>query len=526
MAQFSREEWMTFDRRRFFQLFGAASVGYGLRSGYGESPSPQQTQTHPKAPPAGEHKTRTINRKNVVAIQVKPFAWIDEGIDQLLDTIQKLGNVNTVCAYTYDFDPNRNTVGGPIPKPDHGKYGSGKPLVGGAFYDYDPKYFRDTTLTDFRSPEYGKFNVITQVAPKAKARGMDFFAWDYNNAFPNMMREIPGLTDVAEVDVYGRRTTSACFNHPNYRGHLTGKIESLLSGYPDDVRGIMWGCERMGPIDNMIGGGWATVGICCFCPFCCAKARARGISAERARAGYIQLDKLFQAAGRHARPSDGYFVVFLRTLFEYPEVSAWNQLWNDSYHEVRAELYGTAKALAPTRPFGFHMMQNITFSPFYSAIDDYAKVADYADFLKLATYNNAGGPRMARFVDRLCSTVFADATPRELQPLYYRLMNYDQGSLEEITKNGLTPQYLISETKRAITDTGGKVQIYPGVDIDVPTAPGEKHTTPEDVRASVKAAFSAGANGIVLSREYTEMWLRNLTAAGEASRTIFAGTGA
>jgi len=515
---------VVFDRRRFVQVLGAASVGYGLSSVYGESTSSQQN-SRAATPVASENQARTINRRNVVAIQIKPFAWLDEGIDQLLDNIQKLGNVNTVLAYTYDFDPNRNTVGGPIPKPDHGKYGSGKPLVGGAFYDYDLKYFRDTTLTDFRSPEYGKFNVITEVAPKVKARGMDFFAWDYNNAFPNMMREIPGLTDVAEVDVYGSHTSSACFNHPNYRAHLAGKIESLLSGYPDDVNGIMWGCERMGPIDNMIGGGWATVGICCFCPFCCARGRERGISVERARAGYIQLDHLFQAARRHERPADGYFVVFLRTLFEYPEVAAWNLLWNDSYHEVRAELYGAAKALAPAKPFGFHMVQNITFSPFYSAVDDYSRVAVYSDFLKLATYNNAGGPRMAHFVDRLCSTVFADATPNELAPLYYRFMNYDQASLEEISRNGLTPQYLISETNRAKADTGGKVQLYPGVDVDVPTAPGEKHTSPDDVRASVKAAFSAGANGIVLSREYTEMWLRNLAAAGEASRAVFAGQG-
>jgi hypothetical protein len=42
----------------------------------------------------------------------------------------------------------------------------------------------------------------------------------------------------------------------------------------------------------------------------------------------------------------------------------------------------------------------------------------------------------------------------------------------------------------------------------------------------VNAAFAAGADGIVLSREYTEMWLANLTAAGEASRQIFARTNA
>lgn len=120
--------------------------------------------------------------------------------DKLLDTLQEKGNVNTVFAYTYDYDPNRTTEGGPIPLPDHGKYGpAGKFRTGGAFYDYDQKYFRGTTLKDFRSPDEPGFNVITAVSPKMKARKMDFFAWDYNNAFPVMMQSIPGFTEVAEV---------------------------------------------------------------------------------------------------------------------------------------------------------------------------------------------------------------------------------------------------------------------------------------------------------------------------------------
>jgi hypothetical protein len=97
--------------------------------------------------------------------------------------------------------------------------------------------------------------------------------------------------------------------------------------------------------------------------------------------------------------------------------------------------------------------------------------------------------------------------------------------LNQIFTNGLSPEYVATETKRAIEDTGGGVQIYPGIDIDVPTAKGEKHTTPEDVRAATKIAFSSGANGIVLSREYHEMWLANLSAAGETTRQIF-GKGA
>ncbi len=103
-------------------------------------------------------------------------------------------------------------------------------------------------------------------------------------------------------------------------------------------------------------------------------------------------------------------------------------------------------------------------------------------------------------------------------------MGYNQASLDQILTNGLTSDYVTSETKRAIEGTEHRVQIYPGIDLDVPTAKGEKHTAPDDVRAATRAAFSAGANGIVLSREYHEMWLANLSAAGETTRQIFASS--
>jgi hypothetical protein len=507
---------MNFDRRKFMQLLGSVSANLGLQT---TLPATAAAQNSPVKPPIRHNAT--VNRKNVVAIQVKPFCWVDEGIDKVLDTIQEKGNVNTVFVYTYDYDEGRVVKGGTKPLPDHGKYSPSGSRKGGAFYDYDLKYFQNTTLKDFRSHDEPNFNVITSVGPKMKTRGMQFFAWDYNNAFPVMMQNIPGLTEVAEIDVYGRRTSSACFNHPNYRAHLTGKIESYLSQYPAEVDGVIWGCERMGPIDNLIGGGWATVGICCFCPFCVAKAQARGVNVARAKAGYLRLDKLFQSASQKQRPSDGYFVTFMRTLFEYPEILSWNMLWHDSYHEVRGDLYGTAKSIAPKKPFGFHVVQNMTFSPFYSAADDYSKLANYTDFLKVATYNNAAGPRLAGFINRLCSTVFADASPADLQPLYYKMMGYNEASFEQIVTKGLSAEYVASETRRAIEGTSGNVQIYPGIDIDVPTGPADKHTTSDDVRAATKAAFAAGAHGVVLSREYYEMWLTHLTAAGDTTRQIF-----
>src|SRR6185312_16452922 len=109
-----------FNRRRFMQLLGAISAEFGFRGGNATEVAAQEP-THRAASTKAASRSATVNRKDVVAIQVKPFAWVDEGIDNLLDTIQQKGNVNTVFAYTYDYDPNRTTKGGPIPLPDHGK---------------------------------------------------------------------------------------------------------------------------------------------------------------------------------------------------------------------------------------------------------------------------------------------------------------------------------------------------------------------------------------------------------------------
>jgi hypothetical protein len=101
-------------------------------------------------------------------------------------------------------------------------------------------------------------------------------------------------------------------------------------------------------------------------------------------------------------------------------------------------------------------------------------------------------------------------------------MNYDEKPYDAMAQSGLSVDYIARETKRAIAATDHSIQIYPSVDINVPIQQGWNETTPAAVKAEVEAAFGAGADGIVLSREYTEMWLANLSAAGDASRQIFA----
>jgi hypothetical protein len=77
------------------------------------------------------------------------------------------------------------------------------------------------------------------------------------------------------------------------------------------------------------------------------------------------------------------------------------------------------------------------------------------------------------------------------------------------------------ETRRAVEAVAGHpVQVWPGVDIDVPVEKGEGHCTPESVASAVKAVFKGGAQGIILSRNYVEMTPENLSGAGGALREL------
>ena len=156
------------------------------------------------------------------------------------------------------------------------------------------------------------------------------------------------------------------------------------------------------------------------------------------------------------------------------------------------EIYKAAKAARPSIQVGFHIWHQNSFSPFFRAEQDYAAFAQVADYLKIVVYNNCGGPRYARAVDTFAETVFRDIPPDELQVVFNHLLNYgEERSHAELPTAGLSADYVARETKRALTDVAGKCQIYPGIDIDIPTDAGQKKTTPGDVHDATLAALSS-----------------------------------
>jgi hypothetical protein len=257
--------------------------------------------------------------------------------------------------------------------------------------------------------------------------------------------------------------------------------------------------------------------VTCFCDRHRAAAKQRGINVDRAVEGYGKLAEYVRAGRAGNRPTDGYFVTFWRLLLDYPELLAWEKLWTDGKHQIYVDVHDAAKSAKPQARVGFHIWHANSFSPFFRAEQDYASFAKHADYLKIVLYNNCGGPRYANATQNVAHTIFADLPPDEVLKLHNRLLNYgDEKPLADLPKSGLSADYVARETKRARDDVQGKCKIYPGIDIDIPTDPDQKQTTPDDAFAATTAALKAKADGVILSRKYSEMKLANLAAAGRA----------
>jgi hypothetical protein len=210
-------------------------------------------------------------------------------------------------------------------------------------------------------------------------------------------------------------------------------------------------------------------------------------------------------------------------LVEHPEILAWDRLFDLAKHQVLAEVRAAVKAVRPELQVGFHIEHVNSFNPIFRATRRYSDLAEKADLLKVVAYNNCGGERYAHFIDNVCSTVFRDVPRDELLRFNNHLLNYDgEADLKELPQAGLSAQYVARETRRALQGVEGKCKILPGIDIGIPTGPRSRKASPEDTYAAVAAALKAGADGVILSRKYSEMRLANLAAAGKAVRD---GTG-
>jgi len=152
---------------------------------------------------------------------------------------------------------------------------------------------------------------------------------------------------------------------------------------------------------------------------------------------------------------------------------------------------------------------------------DYSVMAKFSDYIKPVLYSNCAGERIHSFTDSVGQNVFGDVPRAETLDVLYDMLDLKEAPYETVTARGLSPDYVKRETRRTLDDVAGtSVQVWPGIDIDVPVPAGASRCTPESVKASVIGAFQGGATGLVLSRNYSEMNLDNLAGAGAALKEL------
>ncbi len=463
-----------------------------------------------------------LNPSKMNGIQIGAVSFVDEGVNEVLDTVQKRGAINTLFLTTFTY--GRGLSGRQIPGrifPDHGSQESDENTFHGGNYAIPhPEFYMNTLLEvkETRAPEHGDFNILASVIPEAKKRGIKVFA----SVEDQWRSDVPGVSELTEIDIQGRKARTLCLFKPEIRAFWTGLVTDLCTSY--DIDGILFFNERNGPLLTALGASHFqsidSSKVTCFCEYHRRAANEQGIDINRAREGYQKLDLFVQTSLKGERPSDGYYVEFQRLLLEYPEIVAYDRLFDFAKHQVLREVYAAVKAVDKNLQVGFHVEHVNSFNAFFRASRSYEDLATMADFLKVVAYNNAGGERYARFINNISSTVFRDVPPEELMRFNNHLLNYseDEASFDELPKAGLSADYVYRETRRALDGVKGKCLILPGIDVNLPTGEDSRKASPEDTYAATLAASKAGSDGIILSRKYSEMFLANLDAAGRAIR--------
>ncbi len=462
-----------------------------------------------------------LSSKKMIGIQVGAVSFIDEGVDQVLDQCEQSAAVNTLFVATFSYGrgiAGRQVPGQPLP--DHGKqqYDTDT-FYGGSYTKINPKYYQNTTFKNFRAPDLGDYDVLDHLIPAAKKRDMKTICW-FEDVF---RKDLPGIESMQEVELSGKKAATLCFNNPNYRNWLLDVVEDWSRSY--DIDGIMWGSERQGAFSNVLGASHShplPAQATCFCEFCYAKARTLGINPDRAKAGFLELEKFVVASRKGVRPVDGYYVELWRLMLRYPELLAWEALWTSSLRETQAAIYAKIKSVKSSLGVGWHIWHNNSFNPIYRAEQDLAQMAPYSDFLKVVIYQNCAGERMADYIESVGTSYFADVPKQELLDFHYRVLNYDhERDLKEIPVTGFSSNYVYSETKRAHDGLKSlSTKLWPGIDVDIPTAKGHSKCTPAGTKGAVMAAFRGGADGVIISRKYSEMKLDNLRAVGDALKEM------
>jgi len=450
-----------------------------------------------------------------VGMQIGAVSFTDEGVGEVLDSVQTRGAANAILLSAVSW--LRGTAGrAHTGFPDHGGQEPDE-FEGGAYFRPNEAFYQDSPVKQFQAPEkeIQGFDILADVIPEARERGLKVYPYycERYRTFPNPT-SIAGYRVLLEIDHLGRKGARPCLNNPGYKGLMQGIVEDWCKSH--DIDGVLWGIERRGPLTNTLDGDMPS----CFCTHCEQIGHREGIDVRRAREGYAELAGFVRAAKAGEAPRDGYFVSFMRILFKYPEILAWDSLWTRSHKNFAREIYGLVKWIDSDLEVGMHLWQYInTYDPFLRAQYDLSELTEFSDWIKPVVYQTPAGSRFKRYVERHTESLWGDFSAEELLPFLYKILNLREADYAGLADAGFSPDYIRDEIRHTVEACPG-VPVYSGINVGVEAYEDERPIEPDDVRDAVRASYEGGAEGLILSRNYSETWLKNLSAAGDEIRAL------
>lgn len=457
-----------------------------------------------------------------VGIQISPVSFVDEGVEEVLDTLTRRVGIDTLLVGTISWLGLK--VGRRISWkidgwPDHGKHDP-EPLAGGSYTTDHPEYYQRTFIKNFRAQDDAMkdIDILDLVIPEARRRDMRIYAeimeplFRYAGHGSASALNIPNLPQVLEVDVFNRIGSEPCINNPDYRRWWYSIIEDYCRSY--DIDGIMWCNERRSPIDNLIIGRSPN----CFCEHCRREAVEQGIDVGRVKAALRSGFDYFQAARAGAEMPDGAFVEFLRTLYFNPEILTWERFWVERNKDLDRELYGIVKWCNPDLRFGLNVWNRNHLNPLRKAEWPWLEMTTWSDWVKPITYQHQAGGVYFSEMTEWHKSILRDVTPKEMTPIMYRLLGLEEAPWDEVVQRGFDPDtYVYDQCRRTVEAVRGRVPVYMGIGVDAPrNREDQARCTPDIVRRSVLATYRAGGAGVVFSPNYAGMDLSNLDGAARA----------
>ena len=467
-----------------------------------------------------------MTKHKFVGIQISPISFIDEGVDNVLDTLQQRIGVNVLMIGTVSWlglKAGRSISHQLDGWPDHGVP---EPLTmkGGAYFNPHPEFYANTMIKDFRAQDeiMRGIDILELVIPEARRRGMrvmpelmePLFKYAGHGSTNNVA--IANLPQCLEVDIFGRLGQEPCTNQRDYRLWWHAMIEDQCRSY--DIDGIMWCNERRSPLDQLIAG----LAPGCFCPHCRREAMARGIEVETVRKAFFEVYDYFQRARQGNTFVDGALIEFLRVLLRNPEILIWERFWLERNKDLDRELFGLVKWCNADLEFGLNVWNRNHFNPIRKAQWPWDEQTRYADWVKPITYQHQSGQVYVKEMSDFHKSILRDLTTQEFTPMMYKLLGLNEAPWDQLTQTGMDPDtYVYGQCADAVRGVAGKVPVYMGIGVDAPRVQADQAVcSPDIVYRSVLATYKAGGQGVIFAPNYASMKLTNLDGAAQALREL------